>query len=191
LGLGLALGAFLKCLVNPVFADEVKELALVRKKSLGQSELEVVNKTAPEKPKLQEEKQVPVEASLTDYELGAIQILSELQKEGRLVDFLEENLSDYEDDEIGSSVRSIHEGCKKVMDKVLEKEKLVDQEEESSIRVNKDYNATQIKLSGRVSETFPQKGILVHPGWKAKNLKLSVRPKASSDILCPAEIEID
>ena len=84
-----------------------------------------------------------------------------------------------------------NEGCKKVIEKVVQKEKMIDQEEESSIRVNKDYNVNEIKLSGRVSETFPQKGILVHPGWKVKEMKLSTRPKVSSKIICPAEIEID
>lgn len=188
MGLGLALGAFLKCLLNPNFADEVKELALNRKLKPSSEPEEVLVK----EPTLSKESnKVEKQDATSDYELGAIQLLSDLQKEGRLVDFLEEDLTEYEDDEIGSSVRGIHEGCKKVMDKVLEKEKLLDQEEESSVRVNKDYNPNELKLSGRVSENFPQKGVLVHPGWKVKNLKLSTRPKASSDIICPAEIEIE
>jgi hypothetical protein len=185
LGLGLALGAFLKCLFNPNFADEVKDLALNRKLKPDSEPEEVLTK------EFDSQKESKQEVAIGEYELGAIQLLSDLQKEGRLVDFLEEDLTEYEDDEIGSSVRGIHEGCKKVMDKILEKEKLLDQEEESSVRVNKDYNPNELKLSGRVSENFPQKGVLVHPGWKVKNLKLSSRPKASSDIICPAEIEIE
>ena len=192
MGLGLALGAFLKCLLNPSFADEVKGLAIARKKTEIEPPKKVVRDEIEEKPVEVATKVTPsVTDEISEYELGAIQMISELQKEGRLVDFLEEDLADYEDDEIGSSVRSIHEGCKKVIEKVVQKEKMIDQEEESSIRVNKDYNVNEIKLSGRVSETFPQKGILVHPGWKVKEMKLSTRPKVSAKIICPAEIEID
>jgi hypothetical protein len=132
----------------------------------------------------------PEKASLLAYQHGALHLLAELQKEGRLIDFLEENLSQYQDDEIGSSVRSIHEGCKKVLTRLLVKEKIVDQDEESSVRVNRDYDANAMKLSGRVSDQFPLKGVLVHPGWEAKEIKLPQRPEKTRMILAPAEVEI-
>lgn len=175
MGLGIACGAFLKCLFNPTFGQKVLELA--SNKVEEKVEEEVVQEPASE-------------ATISGASLGAIHILSELQKEGRLIDFLEEDLSQYEDDEIGSSVRSIHEGCKKAVDKVLVKEKVLDQEEESTIRVNRNYNSHEMKLSGRVSENFPLKGVLVHPGWKAVSLDLPQRPEASQKILAPAEIEV-
>ena len=43
--------------------------------------------------------------------LPAVQILAALQREGRLIDFLEEDLSAYEDAQIGAAVRNIHQGC--------------------------------------------------------------------------------
>lgn len=189
MGLGLALGAFLKCLVNPSFADEVKDLALQRKRPAV-----VVDPVVQKQPEIESREEVEKfdeQPRVGDYELGAVQVLSELQKEGRLIDFLEEDLTNYEDDEIGSSVRSIHEGCRKVVNKILVKEKLIDQEEETSVRVNKDYNPNEIKLSGRVSEVFPQKGILVHPGWRVEQISLSQRPESMASIICPAEIEIE
>ena len=117
-------------------------------------------------------------------------MLAELQKEGRLIDFLEEDLSEYEDDEIGGSVRTIHEGCRKALDRICKREKVIDQDEESSVRVNKDYDASSIKLSGRVSDMFPLKGELVHPGWKVTDIDLPQRPEAMKRVLAPAEVEI-
>jgi hypothetical protein len=116
--------------------------------------------------------------------------LAELQKEGRLIDFLEEDLSEYEDDEIGSSVRTIHEGCKRALEKICDREKVVDQEEESAVRVNRDYDANAMKLTGRVSDMFPLKGQLVHPGWKVTEMRLPVRPEGARPVLAPAEVEI-
>lgn len=191
MGLGLALGAFLKCLLNGEFAEDVQNIALERRgcskgvdsKENSRNSIEV----KPEKSKRTIEHQK--ESDLGSPAL-ALQMLAEFQKEGRLIDFLEEDLSAYEDEEIGSSVRSIHEGCKKVMDQCLVKEKIVDQEEESSVRVNADYNVHEMKLSGRVSDKFPLKGVLVHPGWRVTSFDLKKRVQAEQGVLAPAEVEI-
>ena len=106
------------------------------------------------------------------------------------MDFIEEDLSEYEDDEIGSSVRSIHEGCKRALEKICERDKIIDQEEESSVRVDRDYDANAIKLTGRVSDMFPLKGQLVHPGWRVKDIRLPLRSEGLRPVLAPAEVEI-
>ena len=185
MGLGLALGAFLKCLFNRDFAQNVQGLAMGQYVKSGMVETTALPTS---------EAQEPVTAKIPKLHTdgSAIQMLAELQKEGRLIDFLEEDLSQYEDEEIGSSVRTIHEGCKKVMDQCLKKEKIIDQEEESSVRVNGDYDVHELKLSGRVSDKFPLKGVLVHPGWKVTSFKLKERSSNSSaqQVLAPAEVEI-
>lgn len=184
MGLGIALGSFLKCLVNPEFGRQVKKLAMG-------GEVPTSPLTDPPTEQDLEAASVEEDESLSAYECGAIQLLGELQKEGRLLDFLEEDLSQYGDEEIGSSVRSIHEGLKKAIVKILEKEKVINQEEESSYRVNSDYNASEIKLSGQVSDKFPLKGILVHPGWKVSKMNLPERPRQAEEVIVPAEVEID
>ena len=45
----------------------------------------------------------------------AVQVLGLLQKEGRLVDFLMEDLGGYSDADVGAAVRPIHAGCRKVL----------------------------------------------------------------------------
>ena len=164
----------------------MKTLALSRKEGvcLEQKETESASKNAA-LPEATNEK------TTSNYPYGAVHLLSEMQKEGRLVDFLQENLEDYNDEEIGVSVRSIHEGCKKVLNTVVSMEKVIEQEEESTVRINKDYDAKLIKLTGRVSDTYPMKGSLVHPGWKVKEITLTKRSEALKNMIAPAEVEVE
>ena len=186
MGLGVAVGAFLKCLFNGDFSSDVKDLAMQRKtKGKAQKEVQKTVEKVEEKP-IREEK-----TNEKAYHNGAIHILAQMQKEGRLIDFLNENLDNYNDEEIGGSVRTIHEGCKKAVWESLKMDKVVDQEEESTCRINKDYDAKSIKLTGRVSDNFPMKGNLIHPGWKVSEVKLTQKKGASTDILAPAEVEIE
>ncbi|MBV8904574.1 MAG: DUF2760 domain-containing protein, partial [Acidobacteriia bacterium] len=43
---------------------------------------------------------------------GALQILSIMQRDSRLLDFLMEDLSSYTDDQIGAAVRELHDQCR-------------------------------------------------------------------------------
>lgn len=190
MGLGLALGAFLKCLFNKDFSREVKELALQRKRGeKSKTPVAEKSKKVVQKAEAKEKKEPKTEKDLYSY--GAAHLLADMQKEGRLIDFLNENLREYSDEEIGSSVRSIHEGCKKVLDSTLTMEKIVDQEEESTYRVNKGYDAKSVRLTGRVGDVYPMKGTLIHPGWKVKNIKLTEKDDQVKKILAPAEVEVE
>jgi hypothetical protein len=42
-------------------------------------------------------------------------MLGILQREGRLIDFLEEDVASFTDAQIGAAVRDIHKGCKKAL----------------------------------------------------------------------------
>ena len=42
----------------------------------------------------------------------AVQMLALLQRDGRLIDFLAENISTYPDAQLGAAVRTIHEACR-------------------------------------------------------------------------------
>src|SRR5579883_854864 len=48
-------------------------------------------------------------------ERGALVLLGVLQREGRLVDFLEEDIDSYADAQVGAAVRDIHRGCRKAL----------------------------------------------------------------------------
>ncbi len=117
--------------------------------------------------------------------------LSVFQREGRLLDFFDENLNDYDDEQIGAAVRSIQEDCKKVVKKYIDPKPVIDQDEGDKVIVEKDFDIDAVKLIGNVSGEPPFEGILNHRGWKAGKREI---PKLSdiqdSAIITPAEVEI-
>ena len=42
-----------------------------------------------------------------------LQVLAILQREGRLIDFLQEDVTSFSDEEVGAAARVVHEGCKR------------------------------------------------------------------------------
>lgn len=118
-------------------------------------------------------------------------LLSLLQREGRLLDFFSENLDLYEDEQIGAAVRSIHQNCKKVIDKNLSPRPVVDLNEGEEITVESDFDPNAIKLTGNVTGDPPFKGVLRHKGWQVQKLELpTLSSGQESKIIAPAEVEI-
>src|SRR4051812_45882142 len=46
---------------------------------------------------------------------AALQLLALLQREGRFVDFLQENVTGFSDQDVGAAARVVHEGCRKAL----------------------------------------------------------------------------
>ena len=117
--------------------------------------------------------------------------LSVFQREGRLLDFFDEDLNGYNDEQIGAAVRSIQEDCKKVVKKYINPQPVIDSEEGDTVTVEKGFDIDAIKLIGNVSGEPPFEGKLNHRGWKAGKQEI---PKLSdiqdSTIIIPAEVEI-
>ena len=95
-------------------------------------------------------------------------IFSLLQRDGRFIDFLMEDISEYTDAQVGSVARTVQQGCKKTLKDYAEFESIIDQEENSEVKVEKGYNPNSMILSGNVSGEPPFRGILIHHGWKLK-----------------------
>ncbi len=55
----------------------------------------------------------------------AVQMLALLQRDGRLVDFLAENISAYPDVQLGAAVRTIHDTCRQVLDQYVKIEPIM------------------------------------------------------------------
>jgi hypothetical protein len=120
-----------------------------------------------------------------------LHLLSVFQREGRLMDFFSEDLNHYEDSQIGAAVRSIHESCKKVVDRAISPESVISEKEGDQITIQQDFDPTTIKLTGNVAGEPPFKGIVRHRGWKAKRLEMpTLSSSQEPDIIAPAEIEI-
>ncbi|MBI1299046.1 DUF2760 domain-containing protein [bacterium] len=121
---------------------------------------------------------------------AAIQILSILQRKGRLIDFLQENLSAYDDAQIGAAVRNIHAESKAALAEHVTLEPIYADAEGSSVTVQPGFDANAVRLVGNVTGEPPFRGTLVHRGWRVAKLDL---PKLTSDkekVIAPAEVEI-
>ena len=120
-----------------------------------------------------------------------LHLLSVFQREGRLVDFFSEDLNLYEDAQIGGAVRAIHENCKKVVNKNLSLEAVIDSSEGEEIQVEPGFDPDTIKLTGNVTGEPPFKGILRHKGWRTRKLELpALSGGQDARIISPAEVEI-
>ncbi len=118
-------------------------------------------------------------------------LMSLLQREGRLVDFLQEDLQAYEDAQIGAAVRSIQENCQKTLNRYVDPRAIIDQEEGEEVLVPEGFDPSVIKLSGKVSGRPPFKGILQHRGWRAGRRNLpALSGTLDPDVISPAEVEI-
>jgi hypothetical protein len=122
---------------------------------------------------------------------AALQLLSLFQREGRLVDFLSQDIASFSDGEIGAVARVVHEGCGKALREHAELSPVREEEEGARVTLAEGFNAAEVKLSGNVRGTAPYQGVLRHRGWRAARLKLPV-PVAGHDatVIAPAEVEL-
>jgi len=123
---------------------------------------------------------------------AAIQILAALQREGRLIDFLQEDLSTYEDSQIGAAVRNIHMGCKETLREHMEIKSIFQEKEGTAVAVPPGFDVRAIRLTGNVTGNPPFRGILRHRGWQVERIRLPQGTEQKNHwILAPAEIEIE
>lgn len=123
---------------------------------------------------------------------GALQMLAILQRDARLIDFLMEDISGYEDDQVGAAVRSLHEQSRAALSRYVTLAPVIDGVEHTPTRVDsRDPNT--VKLLGNVpADGKVTQGILRHKGWRVERVDL---PKIASgtnvQILAPAEVEVE
>jgi len=121
----------------------------------------------------------------------AVQMLALLQRDGRLIDFLAENISAYPDAQLGAAVRTIHETCRQALDRYVKLEPVLDSEEDQPVTVEAGFDPGAIKLIGNVSGVPPLRGLLRHKGWRVKELKMPPLPQdAGRLVIAPAEVEL-
>ncbi len=149
------------------------------------AEQPATTKPQPKKPEPKPEPQIPPHAA-------AVQLLSILQRQGRLIDFLQEDLTPFDDAQIGAAVRNIHEGCQKALKEYFVIEPILKGSEGESITVPAGFNTSEIRLVGNVTGEPPFNGALMHRGWRVKRVNLPQIMKADEKdmILAAAEVEI-
>jgi len=120
-----------------------------------------------------------------------LRLLALLQREGRLLDFLLEDIESYPDAQIGAAVRDIHRQCQIALKDHLVLQPVLPQQEGATIEVTTGFDPAAIRLTGNVTGQPPFKGTLQHHGWRVKEIKLAPPPEGQDDfILMPAEVEL-
>ena len=121
---------------------------------------------------------------------AALQLLALLQRDARLIDFTEENLTSYADADIGAAARIVHEGCRKVLREYFTIAPVRAEAEGSRISLDAGFDAGAIRLTGNVVGSAPFKGSVSHRGWRATEVRL---PKlaASHDVTVLAQAEVE
>lgn len=128
----------------------------------------------------------------TEPEGPDIRALAVLQRDGRLIDFLMEDIDSYGDAQIGAAVRDIHHGCRKSLRDYVTLEPILDGQEDSAVNIQSGFDPAAIRLIGNVAGAPPFNGRLKHHGWRVKAVKFPSLPGSSNAlaILAPAEVEI-
>jgi Domain of unknown function (DUF2760) len=141
--------------------------------------------------KKEEEPAAPPEPEAGPSE-GALQMLSILQRDARLVDFLMEDISGYSDDQVGAAVRSLHEQSRAALARYVTLNPVIDAVEGTRTRIEKN-DPKSVKLIGNVpANGKASQGILRHKGWRVEKVDLpKILSSQDANILAPAEIEIE
>ncbi|HSQ01494.1 MAG TPA: DUF2760 domain-containing protein [Candidatus Dormibacteraeota bacterium] len=121
---------------------------------------------------------------------GALRLLALLQKEGRLVDFLEEDIQPYTDAQVGAAVRAIHDGCRKALHERMEITRIYAEDDGAAVEVASGFDPATVRLTGNVHGRPPFRGVLQHGGWRATHVALPKTAGVDVAVLAPAEVEI-
>ena len=122
---------------------------------------------------------------------SALQLLSLLQQKGRLIDFLQEDITAFSDQEVGAAARLVHQGCCQILEEYLAIRPVREEPEGTQVTLGPGFDASMVRLTGNVLGEAPFIGTLVHRGWRATQVRL---PQAAAGhdlkILTAAEVEL-
>lgn len=118
-------------------------------------------------------------------------VLSALQREGRLIDFLQQDVAGFSDEEVGAAARVVHSGCRRVLQQYFEFEPAAKGSEGTPMTLPQGFDAQRVRLTGNVTGQPPFKGTLKHHGWVARDVRLPA-PAEGLDprVIAPAEVEL-
>jgi len=125
-------------------------------------------------------------------EAEVISFLAALQEKGRLVDFLMDDVTSYEDAQVGAAARVVHEGCRAALDEVFTIAPVTESAEGTTISVPAEHRADEYRLTGKLTGQAPFNGTVVHRGWRTTKTKLPqiIVPDGQVPCIAPAEVEV-
>lgn len=121
----------------------------------------------------------------------AVQILSILQRDGRLMDFLQEDIGGYGDAQVGAAVRDVHANCRAAVARYLTVAPVLDVPEGDRVRTDAVGDPARVKVIGTLSSSAGQAGVVRHRGWLVTSLALPpLGPPGARRVIAPAEVEV-
>ena len=114
-----------------------------------------------------------------------------LQEKGRLVDFLMEDITSYDDTHVGAAARVVHQGCREVLQEHFKITAISESEEGSQVTLPTGYAKEQYRIVGNLDGEPPFTGTLIHKGWKTEFVKLPrIVETQRLPAIAPAEVEL-
>jgi hypothetical protein len=179
--LWLAISCAFRVLFNPRLAGRVRALLALPE---GAPDIEVVDTTATAAP-------APAPEPRGEQNTDALGLLALLQREGRLVDFLKQEVDGFSDADVGAAARVVHAGCRKALLGHFELSRIRTESEGTSITVAEGFDGRSIKLTGNVRGSAPYRGVLRHAGWRVDSVRLPALVAGyDARIIAPAEVEL-
>ncbi|HEY3255340.1 MAG TPA: DUF2760 domain-containing protein [Polyangiaceae bacterium] len=120
---------------------------------------------------------------------AALQLLALLQREGRFVDFVQQELASFSDAQIGAAARVVHEGCRRAIRAHARVVSVRSEAEGATLSLERA--SEDVKLVGNVAGSAPFRGVLRHRGWRIEALSLPTIVGAhDATLIAPAELEL-
>jgi Domain of unknown function (DUF2760) len=136
---------------------------------------------------------VPVQAADNRAEAEIVSFLAIFQERGRLIDFLMDDITTYDDAQVGVAARVVHQGCKAALEEHFSIRPIRAESEGSSVTIAAGYAADEYRLIGKISGPGAFSGTLLHHGWKTDSVNLPRLVRTDPDRLptiAPAEVEL-
>lgn len=123
-----------------------------------------------------------------------LHFLGRLQEKGRLVDFVMDDITSYDNEQVGAAARVVHQGCSQVIKEHLSIAPVHSAEEGATVTLESGYDSARFRAIGTLAGSPPFHGTLLHRGWKATQVdlpRLAEKPSPSGDlVIAPAEVEV-
>ena len=121
----------------------------------------------------------------------AVRLLTLLQSEARLLDFLLEDISQADEKQVGQAVKEIQKKAAKVLKDHLTLSVVMAGADGDRVTVAKGFDPSAVRVVGNVTGVPPFTGTLLHPGWRVKEVRLPALAEGQDPfVLQPAEVEL-
>jgi hypothetical protein len=122
---------------------------------------------------------------------AALQLLGLLQRDARFIDFVEEDIKNYSDADIGAAARLVHDGCRATLREHFTIRPVRDEAEGSRVTLAEGFDASSIRLTGNVVGKAPFNGSISHRGWRVDEVRLpKLTDSHNAKVIAPAEVEL-